>query len=130
MIIGSLVAAVPFLAIAPTFIGWPFVVIVSLGGFLLQSTLPVNVTFGQMLAPVSAATVSSLMMGFAWGTGGITALFVGMLADRIGIRDTLLGLACVPVLAAAVALALPSGRSLRMPSEQRFIVAETPEITE
>ena len=126
----SLVLAAPFLVAAPLLSGWPFLAALAIGGMFLQSTLPVNVTFGQMLAPVSAATVSSLMMGFAWGTGGITALFVGMLADRIGIRDTLLGLACVPVLAAAVALALPSGRSLRMPSEQRFIVAETPEITE
>ena len=44
----------------------------AIGGFFLQSTLPVNVMFGQALAPVSAATVSSLMMGFAWGTGGLT----------------------------------------------------------
>ena len=46
----SLVAAVPFLAVAPTLSGWTFVAVLSLGGFLLQSTLPVNVTFGQMIA--------------------------------------------------------------------------------
>src|SRR5262245_15603082 len=47
MIIATLVSAVPFLAIAPQLTGVPFVVIVSIGGLLLQSTLPVNVTFGQ-----------------------------------------------------------------------------------
>jgi len=109
MIIGSLVAAVPFLAIAPTFTGWPFVIIVSLGGFLLQSTLPVNVTFGQMIAPISAATVSSLMMGFGWGTAGISVPFVGMLADRIGIEHALTVMAFMPLLAAALALPLPAG---------------------
>ena len=64
VIIWSLVLAVPFLALAPMQTGWTFVAIVSVGGFLLQSTLPVNVTFAQMIAPISAATVSSLMMGF------------------------------------------------------------------
>jgi len=109
MIIGSLVAAVPFLAIAPSFTGWPFVVIVSLGGLLLQSTLPVNVTFGQSIAPISAATVSSLMMGFGWGTAGISVPFVGMLADRIGIEHALTVMAFMPLLAAALALPLPRG---------------------
>jgi hypothetical protein len=42
----------------------------AIGGFLRQSTLPVNVTFGQTIAPISTATVSSLMMGFAWGMDG------------------------------------------------------------
>ena len=110
MIIGSLVAAVPFLALAPTFSGWMFVAIVSIGGFLLQSTLPVNVTFGQMIAPISAATVSSLMMGFGWGTAGISVPFVGILADRIGIEHALMTMAFMPLIAATLALPLPAGR--------------------
>ena len=109
MIIGSLVAAVPFLAVAPMFSGATFVLIVSLGGLLLQSTLPVNVTFGQTIAPISAATVSSLMMGFGWGTAGISVPFVGMLADRVGIEQALMTMAFMPLLAATLALPLPSG---------------------
>ena len=104
----SLVAAVPFLAVAPLLSGWTFVAVLALGGFLLQSTLPVNVTFAQMIAPISAATVSSLMMGFAWGTGGLAVPFVGMLADSIGIERTLTVMAFLPVVAAALALPLPS----------------------
>lgn len=103
----SLVASCPFLFAAPFLTGPPFVVSLAIGGFFLQSTLPVNVTFGQSLAPVSAATVSSLMMGFAWGTGGLSVPFVGMVADRIGIPHTLVGLALVPLAAALVALPLP-----------------------
>jgi FSR family fosmidomycin resistance protein-like MFS transporter len=72
----SLVAACPFLVVAPLLTGWPFIVVLAIGGLFLQSTLPVNVTFGQSLAPVSAATVSSLMMGFAWGTGRLSVAFV------------------------------------------------------
>jgi FSR family fosmidomycin resistance protein-like MFS transporter len=111
VIMVSLVAAVPFLAIAPSLDGWRFVAVLALGGFLLQSTLPVNVTFAQTIAPISAATVSSLMMGFAWGTGGLIVPLVGMLADRIGIERTLTIMAFMPLVAAALALPLPSARA-------------------
>lgn len=109
VIIASLVAAVPLLATAPLLTGWAFVVMLAFGGFLLQSTLPVNVTFGQTLAPISAATVSSLMMGFAWGVGGLSVPLVGMLADHIGIERTLMTMSAVPLLAAVLAWPLPSG---------------------
>lgn len=122
VIIVSLVLAVPFLAIAPTLSGWGFVAVLSVGGFLLQSTLPVNVTFGQTIAPISAATVSSLMMGFAWGMGGVIVPFVGMLADRIGIQQMLETMAYLPLLAAALALPLP--KRAHVPSVMRHDVAD------
>ena len=111
----SLVLAAPFLFVAPTLTGWQFLVVIAIGGFFLQSTLPVNVTFGQAIAPVSAATVSSLMMGFAWGTGGLSVPLVGLIADRIGIEATLRGLALVPLAAAACALPLPSRAHVAAP---------------
>ena len=109
IIILSLLSAVPFLFIAPQLSGWLFVATLAIGGFLLQSTLPVNVTFGQTIAPISAATVSSLMMGFAWGMGGLIVPLVGMLADRIGIEYTLMTMSAVPLVAAGLAVPLPSG---------------------
>jgi MFS transporter, FSR family, fosmidomycin resistance protein len=112
IIILSLVAAVPFLAITPAFSGGAFVAVLALGGFLLQSTLPVNVTFGQSLAPISAATVSSLMMGFAWGTAGISVPFVGMLADRVGIDRTLVVMSLLPLVAAGLAMPLPAEKQV------------------
>ena len=122
----SLVSAVPFLASAPLLSGWPFVVVLAIGGFLLQSTLPVNVTFGQTIAPVSAATVSSLMMGFAWGVGGLTAPFVGMIADRVGIERTLTMMAFVPLAAAALALPLPPAKpGHSLPRASDVATAET-----
>jgi MFS transporter, FSR family, fosmidomycin resistance protein len=112
----SLVFACPFLFVAPTLTGWQFLVTVAVGGFFLQSTLPVNVTFGQSIAPVSAATVSSLMMGFAWGMGGLSVPFVGMIADRIGIEAALRVLALVPLAAAALTLPLPARAHVEAPS--------------
>ena len=104
----SLAIASPFLFIAPFLSGWHFVVVLAVGGLFLQSTLPVNVTFGQSLAPVSAATVSSLMMGFGWGTGGLSVPFVGMIADRVGIEPTLIGVSVIPLFAALCAFWLPA----------------------
>jgi FSR family fosmidomycin resistance protein-like MFS transporter len=111
----SLALSTPFLLAAPLLSGWPFVVVLAIGGFFLQSTLPVNVVFGQALAPVSAATVSSLMMGFAWGMGGFSVPLVGWIADHYGIEHTLVGLAFIPLIAAAVAMLLPA----RAPSDPR-----------
>ena len=122
----SLLLSTPFLFLAPFLSGWMFVVVLAIGGLFLQSTLPVNVTFGQSLAPVSAATVSSLMMGFAWGTGGLSVPFVGMIADRIGIEHTLVGVSLIPLAAAACALPLPPRASAPAPPQPaEIIVPET-----
>jgi MFS transporter, FSR family, fosmidomycin resistance protein len=118
----SLVFATPFLVVAPFLTGWAFVAVLALGGFFLQSTLPVNVTFAQALAPVSAATVSSIMMGFGWGTGGLSVPLVGMIADRIGIEPTLAGLALIPLVAAACALPLPSRAKVSAPARPADLV--------
>ena len=122
----SLAAATPFLFAAPCLTGWQFVIVLAIGGFFLQSTLPVNVTFGQAIAPVSAATVSSIMMGFGWGTGGLSVPLVGMVADRIGIEPTLSSLALIPVVAALLTLPLPSGPRVANPRQPAEVgVAES-----
>jgi MFS transporter, FSR family, fosmidomycin resistance protein len=122
----SLVASCPFLFVAPLLTGWTFAIVLAVGGLFLQSTLPVNVTFGQVLAPVSAATVSSLMMGFAWGTGGLSVPLVGYLADRVGIESTLMGLSLVPLVAAACALPLPARAVVTVPARSAdVLVPET-----
>jgi MFS transporter, FSR family, fosmidomycin resistance protein len=108
VIIGSLVASVPFFLAAHWTTGWSFALLVSAGAFALQSTLPVNVTFGQQLAPVNAATVSSLMMGFGWGSGALLAPAVGFLGDVMGLEFALLVTSIIPLVAALAALPLPA----------------------
>jgi FSR family fosmidomycin resistance protein-like MFS transporter len=103
----SLLMSVPFMVAATQLQGWGFVVMMAIGGFFLQSTLPVNITFAHQIAPVSAATVSSLMMGFAWGTGGLSVPLVGALADQIGIGPALTVMACLPLAGALCVLPLP-----------------------
>jgi MFS transporter, FSR family, fosmidomycin resistance protein len=107
VIAGSLVMAVPLLVLAPQLDGLLFTIVLTAGGFFLQSTQPVSVAFAQTVAPVSRATVSSLMMGGAWGTGGLLVPLIGLLADRIGVAGALTLMALVPLAAAACALPLP-----------------------
>jgi FSR family fosmidomycin resistance protein-like MFS transporter len=107
VIMWSLLAAVPFMIAAPLTTGWTLAIIASLGGFLLQSTLPVNVTYAHQIAPVSAATVSSLMMGFAWGVGALMVPVVGLMADRLGLAGALMVVALAPIIAVIVAIGLP-----------------------
>lgn len=115
VIIWSLVASVPFLLAAQLTSAWMLTALVSIGGFLLQSTLPVNVTFGQQIAPVSAATVSSLMMGFAWGVGSLLAPAVGIIGDRFGLNVALALTAVAPLVAAVLAVPLPRAAHVELP---------------
>jgi FSR family fosmidomycin resistance protein-like MFS transporter len=56
---------------------------------------------------VSAATVSSLMMGFAWGVGSLLAPVVGLMGDHFGLQKALAITAVIPLFAAMVAMPLP-----------------------
>jgi FSR family fosmidomycin resistance protein-like MFS transporter len=114
VIVWSLLLATPFLLVAPQTQGWAFAGLLAIGGLFLQSTLPVNVSFGQALAPHSAATVSSLMMGVAWGSGGMLVPVTGMVADALGLPTTLTILAALPLCAAALATQLPAAPPLPM----------------
>jgi len=107
VIFWSLVCAVPFMAVAPRLSPVGFTALLAVGGLLLQSTLPISVTFAQTFVRGGAATVSSLMMGFAWGMGSLFVPAIGAGADRFGIETTLAVLAFVPLLAASLAYRLP-----------------------
>ena len=111
----SLIVAAPVLVAATTLSGMGFVVLLAVAGLFLQSTLPVNITFAHQIAPVNAATVSSLMMGFAWGTGGLSVPLVGMLADRVGIEHALMGVALLPLAGVLCVLPLPGPESAGAP---------------
>jgi len=81
---------------------------------MLLFTIPVIVVMAQELVPSQAGTVTSMMMGFAWGVAGITAVpAIGWFADRVGIAATFQVLAVLPLLGFALALKLPRGSETR-----------------
>jgi len=109
VIAGSLALCVPLLVGAMWLPGPAAFVVLIAGGFFLGSTLPVNIAYAHAIAPVATGTVSSLMMGVAWGIGGMAVPLVGMLGDAIGLNVALQGLAVLPLVAAALTLKLPVG---------------------
>jgi len=76
-------------------------------GFLSMATLPLGVAMAQELAPRGRSMVSSLMMGFAFGLGGVMAPITGKLADVFSIRPVLCVLAIIPLLTIGLIYMLP-----------------------
>jgi FSR family fosmidomycin resistance protein-like MFS transporter len=103
----SFVLAAPFYAaffLLPEKIG---LVCLVLGYALLQCSLPVNVVLGQELAPRHASTISSLLMGAAWGAGALLVGPIGVLADHAGLQMALLALSALMIPGFFCAMALP-----------------------
>ncbi|MCP4114399.1 MAG: MFS transporter [Desulfobacteraceae bacterium] len=69
-----------------------------LGGFFALATMPLGVLMAQRLAPKGRSMVSSLMMGLAYGLGGLVSPVVGKLADIYSIETVLFWTAFVPLL--------------------------------
>ncbi len=76
-------------------------------GFFAMATLPLGVAMAQELAPRGRSMVSSLMMGLAFGTGGMMTPVTGMLADVFSIRTVLFFLAIIPFLTIGLISLLP-----------------------
>ncbi len=67
-------------------------------GFFVLASLPLGVVMAQKLAPRSRSMVSSLMMGFAYGLGGMFSPLVGKLADIYGLENILFYSVFIPIL--------------------------------
>jgi FSR family fosmidomycin resistance protein-like MFS transporter len=76
---------------------WIYPATVLAGGFNMAS-LPLGVVMAQKIAPRGRSMVASLMMGLAFGTGGILSPIVGKLGDMFTIQSVLMILVCIPVL--------------------------------
>ena len=103
----SLFLSVPLQLAAASLSGPAALVALTLGGFFLGSTLPVNVTYAHMIAPVATGTVSSLMLGVAWGAAGMAVPLVGLVGDALGLTRALQMVSWLPAIAAALTLLLP-----------------------
>ncbi len=78
------------------------------GYFGLQTSLPVNVVLGQELSPAHAGTISSLLMGAAWGLGALLIGPIGAFADHAGLTRALMLLSLLLVVGFACASAFAS----------------------
>jgi len=75
---------------------WIYPATILAGGFNMAS-IPLGVVMAQKIAPKGRSMVASLMMGLAFGTGGILSPIVGKLGDIFSIQSVLMVLVCIPV---------------------------------
>jgi len=76
-------------------------------GALVLATLPLGVLMAQEMAPKGKSMVSSLMMGLAFGTGGMLAPLTGKLGDLYAVRPVLFFVALVPLITTLLVPLLP-----------------------
>jgi FSR family fosmidomycin resistance protein-like MFS transporter len=74
---------------------WIYPATIFAGGFNIAS-LPLGVVMAQKIAPKGRSMVASLMMGLAFGTGGILSPVVGKLGDIFTIQSVLMVVVCIP----------------------------------
>jgi FSR family fosmidomycin resistance protein-like MFS transporter len=77
-------------------------------GFFSMATLPLGLAMALELAPKGKSMIASLMMGLAWGTGGMIIPLVGKLADIFSIRSVLFFVAMIPLLSNSLISLLPA----------------------
>ncbi len=81
-----------------------------IAGFFVFASLPLAVAMAQTLAPKGRSMVSSLMMGLAYGLGGLASPLVGKLADIYSIESVLFYLAFLPLISVFIISRFPDVR--------------------
>jgi FSR family fosmidomycin resistance protein-like MFS transporter len=67
----------------------------------------VTIVMAQELMPHRASVASSIVMGLAWGTAGLSLTAVGALGDVVGLERTLIWTLLLSVVALVAVLGLP-----------------------
>jgi len=111
VIIASLLGTAPMALILP-FVG-PHVaiVLVTIIGFVLLTSFSVTVVYAQELMPGKIGMMSGLIVGLAFGMGGIGGVAIGSIIDVIGLTPTIIMMGFLPLLG-LLAFLLPTDRKL------------------
>jgi MFS transporter, FSR family, fosmidomycin resistance protein len=78
-----------------------------LSGFFLISSVPLCISMSHEIFPRNLSLASSLVMGLSSGSAGITIMFFGKLADKIGIEKTIYFILIFPVIALIAMFFMP-----------------------
>ncbi|HLZ69253.1 MAG TPA: MFS transporter [Dehalococcoidia bacterium] len=107
VIVLSLIAAGPLLLVLPRLDGAWLYLVAAGSGILLLSSWNVLTVRGQTLLSRNVGMASGLMLGFSIGLGGLGAIPLGFVGDRIGLLPVLVFCAVLAPLAGLLALRLP-----------------------
>jgi MFS transporter, FSR family, fosmidomycin resistance protein len=111
VILGSGLLCVPLLHGMFLTDGLMSLLLLVLAAGTLSGANSVIIALAQELVPSRAGTASSLVMGLGWGVAGVLLIGFGTLAEAISVSRALDIAATLPLLAAALALALPKHTS-------------------
>ncbi|MHB1276658.1 MAG: MFS transporter [Candidatus Humimicrobiaceae bacterium] len=78
-----------------------------LSGFFLISTVPLCISMSHEIFPKNLSLASSLVMGLSSGSAGIAIMFLGRLADKIGIEKTIYFILILPIIALIAMFFMP-----------------------
>lgn len=113
----SMLGSAPFAVILPHVdLLWTYILI-TLIGFIQFSSFSVSVVYAQMLYPGKVGTVSGLIIGLAFGMGGIGGVVLGNLCDRFGTITVMELCGFLPLLGVLTFL-LPSDKKLNEWTEE------------
>jgi len=104
VILGSMALATPLYVLflhGPTAILLP---VITVAGLFDLSATPVGVVAAQECIPGRTGLVSGLVMGLAWGVGGLALTPIGWLADQYGIITVMSFVAMLPLIGAGLML--------------------------
>lgn len=104
VIAGSLLLFPPLMLPALKGSGLWVPLFLALSGTMLLAGFSVIIVFAQELMPGNVGLASGLMLGLAFGTGGIGVFLSGLMADSIGLDKSMTILALMPLLAGLLAL--------------------------
>lgn len=110
VMIGGFVAVTPLAALFLSVEGPLALVALGLTGATLVSTFTVSVVLAQQYLPRNTGMASGLIVGFAFGTGGLGVALLGLVADVYGLRSALWISALTPIAGVVAASFLPVPR--------------------
>jgi len=84
--------------------GIPSILLFMVGYAMLTATEPITNAMAQRAAPHSRGMASSIIMGFAFGFGGVITAPLGAIADIFGLTTTMLIIGIIPSLSIPVIL--------------------------
>ncbi|KMZ39985.1 MULTISPECIES: MFS transporter [Bacillales] len=112
LLIISTLGSLPLTLLTPYVSGfWAFPLLV-ISGFIMLSSFSVTVVYAQELLPGKIGTVSGLIIGLAFGMGGMGALVFGYLADLYSLSFVILLCSFLPLIG-FMGFFLPKDKTLR-----------------
>ena len=116
LLLVSLLGAPPLLYGALHTDGFSFLALLFLGNVILTSSITVNIVLAQIMLRGHESIASGLMMGAAWGVGGLLNKIVGGLGDQYGLPIVLDGLVMLPLVLAPLLILLRDQPDLSKPT--------------